>query len=278
MRSISATNHGKREEGFTIIEMTIVIVIIGILAAISLPIIQGVQRSTIEATVKSDVRASAANILKSQYELNQSLQLSLNSTIQSLFGPKIQNGGDDLTISSFVTPEQFAEVAQVSDNNSLVLSIATDPGTLKQYACLWGSHVFADEDIISYYYDSRTGRITQESCLGENFGDTEVIAGVSDTPVVEEPTTEPEPAPAPTQTTPAAPNVPGAQGDNKNVKYPVCHASANGKWNLLMLPLSAFNGNGHDGHSTDVIPPVTGEYSGKNWDEAGWVIWQKWCG
>lgn len=53
-------NNNKKEVGFTIVELLIVIVILGILAAIIIISFNGVQRRAAEATVNSDLRGSAS--------------------------------------------------------------------------------------------------------------------------------------------------------------------------------------------------------------------------
>jgi prepilin-type N-terminal cleavage/methylation domain-containing protein len=276
----------RNEKGLVLIELITVMVILSVLTTIAIPTYGHLQRKAVLASVKSDIRSSAAILVK---ELD--------------------------TDGFFVTDEYFSSNAAISGDNNLVLMVS---GTgMEQVACIWGSHAFNENDIVSYHYSSATGTIGEGSCLSSTPDDSTVIVGsgpgTSDPTADEheEETTEPAPvvvptpqptsAPAPTPTTPTsapspqpsssptvapAPVVPTptatpkpqpvepTYSSSKN-KYPVCHASG-GKWHLLMLPYSGLI-NGHAGHGSDVIPPIAGKYAGHNWNASGWETFRTYC-
>lgn len=293
----------RENQGFTLVEIVIVLVILGIVAAISVPIVVEQRRQAIISTVKSDVKSSVATIVT-------------------------QTGNR----ADFIATEDFVDNAAITGDNNLVLLVTGEGDT--KVACIWGSHVFGKEDVVSYHYSSERGTVDDGGCIGQdNYDETIIIVGtgpdtddeheeptVTPTPI---PTTPPvvvvTPTPTPTvssvstptaspstsspQTTPVStpkptvtptvtptvvPTVAPApvkppvteptvipSGKGKNAKYPVCHY-AGGSWHLIVIAGSAVV-NGHSGHTMDVIPPIAGMYAGKNWDSTGWEKFNKYC-
>lgn len=174
------TSAQRSHSGFALVEIIVVIVIISILTAVAVPILIEQRRQAIIATVQSDVKSSVGTIV------------AINNNEVG-----------------FIDPEDFLDTAAVTGDNNLMLVLnGKGEGTV---ACVWGSHVFSNNDIVSYHYSSSTGKVMEGGCIGY---ESTIVVGKgpdfedehSDTPT---PTPTPTPTATPTSTPPTTTPTPG---------------------------------------------------------------------
>lgn len=137
MFKLSKTN---KEQGFSLVELVIVVVIIGILAAIAIPIYSNQVREAEIATLKSDVQATGSAF--KNWERSQGYQAVPDNT----------------TFDS--------QLVVKSDPANNITHIIYDPNDPENFeVCILGTRDFGSGDIVKWNYNFQTSRLTEGDCV-----------------------------------------------------------------------------------------------------------------
>lgn len=159
---IEKQKHSSNEEGFTLIELMIVVVIIGILAAIAIPIFMNNQKEAIKAGMKQDVR-SLQTIVATYLVKNPTA-----TNLQWRFGGGQQQPGkalnEDADWQRLVTGFNTSDPATIILIRQSKSSANEVPGTWDDYTVLAANKEASPNSAnYVYYYSSTTGKVAEEN-------------------------------------------------------------------------------------------------------------------